>query len=238
MEFTNNLEEETNFKTFSSTEGQGIYKHYGLKGVERGVIRKYFVKPGAKLLDLGCGYGRTTKPLVEKKFDVIGIDIVPKMINIAKEDNPEIDYRLMSATKLEFPDNYFDYVLFSFNGIDFIYPEKRRIKALNEICRVLKPEGIAIIFSHNKMRLFTQIHFYNLKNILRNIFNLRIFSNYIISKHPEGDLVVYLKMPLGQKKDYEKANFEVLEISGKYYHNKILVNLFESWPYYVLKKRQ
>jgi len=235
-----NKEENLNFDSFSSSLAQKIYKVYELKDVERVLIAKYFIDKKANILDIGCGYGRTTKPLFDMGFNIIGIDIVPEMIAGAKRDNSTIDYRLMSATNLDFPDNYFEYALFSFNGIDYIYPESRRFDVLREVYRVLKPGGVFILSSHNKaayfFRIFSEPNFYNIFVFLRNIFNGKFFTHYILAKHTEGDLLGYAKIPYLQQKDFMRFGFNIVKILGKTYKNKIIINLFEGWPYYVLKK--
>jgi len=234
-------DESVNFLTFSNDVSEVLYRKYGFKGVEKKLINKYFKDTKARVLDVGCGYGRTTRPLKEMGFDVIGVDIVPRMIELAKLDDPSINFKLMSATNLEFPNNTFDYVIFSFNGIDFIYPDKEREMALKEIYRVLKPSGIFILSSHNSITLFTNLvsrsFFFNLKTLLRNILNLRIFSNYIAAKHTEGDLVFYNKIPLFQKCIFKNIGFDFVDILGKYYSNELMINLFDPWPYYVLRKK-
>ena len=235
--FTNNKEELTNLNSFSSKASEKIYQNYRLKGVEIKIIKKYFTEPGAKTLDIGCGYGRTTRPLFEMGLDVTGIDIVENMITAAKADNPQIEFKLMSAAKIEYPDNFFDYILFSFNGIDFIYPKKRRIKALQEINRVLKPGGTFIVSSHNKMRLFTKFNLHYIEIIFKNLVSGRLFSNYLKARHEEGELITYFSPPFCQKRDFKKAGFQILEIMGKKYNNELLINLFEGWPYYALKKQ-
>ena len=53
------------------------------------------------------------------------------------------------ASNLGLKDNSFDVVIFSFNGIDYIYPYIKRLAALKEIRRVLKTNGLFIFSSHN-----------------------------------------------------------------------------------------
>ena len=70
----------------------------------------------------------------------------------------------------EFEDNSFDFVLFSFNGIDSFGPQDR-LKALKEIRRVLKNNGYFCFSSHNLNwknlhNLFSfKLNDYNNKNI-------------------------------------------------------------------------
>ena len=47
-----------------------------------------------------------------------------------------------------FKDNSFDFILFSFNGIDYISHDER-LKVLEEIRRILKPEGYFCFSTHN-----------------------------------------------------------------------------------------
>lgn len=236
-ELINNKYEKINAKSFSSDKSQQVYSVYSFKAVEKKLIDKYFLHINSLVLDVGCGYGRTTVPLVKMGFNVIGIDIVPRMIEQAKINNPEIDYRLMSAINLEFADNSIDHVLFSFNGIDYIYPETRRYQALSEINRVLKKDGYCILSSHNYLTLFTKLNLFSLKVIFQNLFTFRLFSNYIMARHQEGKLLTYFKRPKKQIEIFEKAGFQVVEILGKKYSDLGKVSLFESWPYYVLKKK-
>ena len=134
---------------FSSLAAMVYYLKESTKGFwvsEEVLIEKYFAS-GSRVLDVGCGIGRTTLPLAALNYRVTGLDLTPTFIEIAQRlaarVPPEIDYRVGDCTHLEFPDNTFDNALFSYNGWCQIPEEANRAQALREIYRVLRPASPA-----------------------------------------------------------------------------------------------
>jgi len=93
-------EELTNIATFATDAARAQYHLYGLTPGEEHVVRRCFTTPDARLLDIGCGYGRTTVPLHRMGYRVVGLDIVERMIVEARKSHPEVAWALMSATDL------------------------------------------------------------------------------------------------------------------------------------------
>ncbi|MGM0379083.1 MAG: class I SAM-dependent methyltransferase [Bacillota bacterium] len=129
-------------------------ENIGLWNSEKYVFDKYF-KKDKNILDIGCGTGRTTFNLYKLGYsNIIGLDLTPSMIkearNLNEKYNTNIKFVVGDATDLDFKDNSFNYVLFSFNGLMQIPKRNQRIKALKEIKRVLKDKGIFIFTTHDR----------------------------------------------------------------------------------------
>lgn len=110
--------------------------------IKRFAISKISVDFKSRALDLCCGSGDIAALLVKNKkiFEVIGVDFSEKMIEVAKSKNKNKNVKFINADCLNLPfeDGSFDIITMSF-GLRNI-PDKS--KALSEIVRVLKNNGI------------------------------------------------------------------------------------------------
>src|SRR5947207_15991963 len=95
----------------------------GLWPIEEQLIREHVLPPPASILDLGCGAGRTTYALVRAGWKTIALDLSESLLRVAHRRFPDLPLVLADAATLTFPSRVFDAVLFSFNGLDYIYPE-------------------------------------------------------------------------------------------------------------------
>jgi len=142
-------DEEENVKRY----GEAIDK-VGLWNSEKVIFEKYISK-NDKILDIGCGAGRTTINLYRNGYkNIIGLDLSTNLIKYAKDyvnkNNLDIDFVNGDATKLEYDNNLFDVVIFSYNGMQCIPGKKNRDNVLKEVYRVLKPGGLYIFTAHNR----------------------------------------------------------------------------------------
>jgi len=104
------------------------------------------VKPGDKVLDVGCGTGSLTiaaKARTGAVGQVHGIDAAPEMIDIARrkaaQAGVDVDFQIGLIEKIPFPDNHFDIALSSL--MLHHLPDDLKRKGVVEINRVLKPSG-------------------------------------------------------------------------------------------------
>ncbi len=116
-----------------------------------------------KMLDIGVGGGRTTQHFSAIASDYIGIDYSAEMISACqakfKDSTHNVLFEVCDARDLsQFADNSFDFILFSFNGIDYTSHEDR-LTILKEINRVGKSGGYLFFSSHNLQGIENQFDF-------------------------------------------------------------------------------
>lgn len=99
-----------------------------------------------KILDVGCGSGRNF--IKNEGLEFYGVDFSQKMLSLAEknaeEKNIKVELKPMEDEKIPYENNFFDYIL-CISVLHCIETKEKREKLIDEIKRVLKKDGQALI---------------------------------------------------------------------------------------------
>ncbi len=158
------------------------------------------INNNTSILEIGCGPGNITKYLLHKKPDlnILGIDIAPKMIELARKNNPTAKYEVMDCKNLKSLSSKFDGIMC---GFTLPYLNKNEAKQLiKDASKIINKNGI--------IYLSTMEDDYEKSKIIgsKTIKNSGVFTYY----HQEDYLSKALtdngfKLINIQRKDYPEA---------------------------------
>ncbi|MGH9554757.1 MAG: class I SAM-dependent methyltransferase [Terriglobales bacterium] len=193
--------------------GEEMEKHH--LDITGKTLRVMDLKPGERVLDLGCGAGWATRVLArlvadgpEGRGQVVGLDIANEMIRRARaasRDFPNIMYVWGSAQQIPWEENFFEKVL-SVESF-YYYPDQDRV--LHELFRVMAPRG----------RLFILINLYS-----DNPYSLRWVEELKVAVHArsEAEYVEMLKRHAFENVEARRIPDDTPtpeEYSGKWFKN-------------------
>ncbi|VEU58838.1 MFS transporter [Mycoplasmopsis gallinacea] len=192
------------------------YSKYGLWNSEKNIVSNYFPdrEKDFKILDIGCGMGRTTFALKKlyPNSQIDAIDISEEFIqycNSLKENN-RIKFYHQSITSSFKGSRKYDLIIFPFNGFTNIIKEKEIHKTFQNIYKLLKNDGVFILTTHY---LYSKPEYENYwKNIVK-IDELELFDD---------------------KKVLTTTEFGV-SISNRFYSVKNIINLANTHNFVVDK---
>lgn len=212
-----------------------------------------------RMLDLGVGGGRTARFFAPLVGEYMGIDYAQAMIHACKKAlvgrYPNAIFQVGDATSMpEFSDNAFDFVLFSYNGIDYVNLKERE-QVLQEVHRVGKSGGYFCFSSHNIYGLWKLLKFHPHRNPKRLWNNLRRFVLMRLHNPAYQTLIqrdmavikeayhsinitnVYIK-PIAQIEQLKEYGFSDIRLFGLDGHelqaNEYDTNI-DSWVYYLCR---
>ena len=209
------------------------------------------------MLDIGVGAGRTTRYFATEFKQYFGIDYSEKMINACRNTiaGHNISFQYADARDLSmFIDNSFDFILFSFNGIDSVSISDRSI-ILKEMKRVAKHNATIAFSSHNLAAIKQLYHFkmplniFHIPNELKRIRKvkelnqtLRVIQNESYTRFRDGAhnftlevMYVDVHWQINELKLLGFKEIKVLSLITGYELeiDKIDNNTVDPWLYYV-----
>ena len=165
-----------------------------------GIIKiAQIIKPGDKILDVGCGNGRLLETLKEKSADYLGVDKSTELIKIAekKYQSEKIKFRPGCILELgQIPEINFDYI-FCIAVIHHLPGKNLRIQALKQLKNKVAENGRIILTVWN---LWSQKKY---QKLIWKFWFLKLIGK---NKMDFGDVLFDWKNPQGEK------------VSKRYYH--------------------
>ncbi|MFI5733365.1 class I SAM-dependent methyltransferase [Kribbella sp. NPDC051587] len=107
----------------------------------KGVLERLRLRPGTRLLDVGCGTGLFAQLAAEAGADVVGLDAAAGLVDYARRRRPTAAYLVEDLERMPFRDGAFE-VVTAFNSV--LYAADPR-HALAEIARVTAGQGRAVV---------------------------------------------------------------------------------------------
>jgi SAM-dependent methyltransferase len=101
--------------------------------------------PGT-VADIGCGPGHVTRFLAGYRPDVVGVDLSPRMIELARRQAPALTFTVGSMLDLPVADGSWAGVV-ALYSIIHLSPDER-VLAFREFARTLQPGGPALVAFH------------------------------------------------------------------------------------------
>ena len=176
---------------------------------------------GKKVLELGTGTGGTATLLAKRGASVVGIDLLPFRITEAQQRTAEynvaaaVDFALMDAMHLAFPDNTFDVII---SKSVLVFTDHKR--TAQECYRVLKPGGKAIFMEN--MRHHPMVWLYR-KLFLKYSGKLHYFS------------LDDIKKVSAEFEGSEHREFHLSAVAALFWQKCLSVPLFYKWSFRTLK---
>lgn len=124
-----------------------LHDELRFKPLDRALLDAFLELAGeGTVADVGCGPGHVTRFLAARHTGVIGIDLSPAMIAIARERAPGLSFSVGSMLRLPAEDNAWAGAILLYSIIHLTADE--RAAACRELARVVRPHGWLLIAFH------------------------------------------------------------------------------------------
>lgn len=174
---------------------------------EREYLQSNITK-NARVLEVGCGEGRSLRDIINVTENLIGIDHDPEAVKEAKrnlKNYSKVKILESEATNLPFKDKSFDFVICMTTFANF---GNKKYNVLDEMRRVLKDQGFIIISVFSEDAFEERMKLYKKTNFpIKEIVGTTIIYN---GKWGDNTSEQFSKKEL--EEIFEKAKLKVVEI--------------------------
>lgn len=101
------------------------------------------VAPHSRILDAGCGIGRTGAVLHARGHEVVGVDVDPLLVAAARADHPGPQWCEGDLATLELDGPQFDAAIMAGNVLLFVAPDSEP-RVLERLAAHVRPDGVLV----------------------------------------------------------------------------------------------
>jgi SAM-dependent methyltransferase len=118
------------------------------KPLDRHLLNRFAeeVRGRGPVADLGCGPGHVAGYLRERGATIFGIDFSPRMVDVARGLQPDIEFRVEDMRRMSAPDASLAGAVLFYSIVHLDSTELRPF--FQEVRRVLMPGGLALVSFH------------------------------------------------------------------------------------------
>lgn len=188
-----------------------VYKHRDLQGAKEEVnrmIKWLDLPPRSEIFDLCCGMGRHSMALVDSGYKVTGLDLSKVLLDEARKLDAERKVTWIEGDMRNVPLNTsFDAVVNLFTSFGYFDTDIENMKVLNEMDRLLKPEGKFIIDFLNGALVREQL----VPHSVRSIDGMTIEESRTIENQFVKKRIVIKEEALPERKYFEQVKLYSLD---------------------------
>ena len=134
--------------TYLATDGPAMQKR--ARAEIDFVTRVLALRPGARVLDVPCGFGRHSSELARRGYAVVGVDLSPTMLRAARRahrENARLRFVRGDMRRIAYRAE-FDAVVCLFTSFGY-FSERENVHTLGKMARALGPGGRILIDHRN-----------------------------------------------------------------------------------------
>lgn len=158
------------------------------------------------VLDLACGTGNVSELLANKGYEVAGVDIAPKMIDVAKSKKSDVEYYVQDMSELDFNGRKFDLAISLFDSLNYVTDPDKLAVAIKRVGEHLVDGGI-FIFDVNTIYALAH-HFFDQANLAPDHYPKYIWN----SEYDHSTRICRVKMVFEVMEDGERREFNEVHV--------------------------
>ncbi|MBS0288388.1 MAG: class I SAM-dependent methyltransferase [Proteobacteria bacterium] len=143
---------------------------------------------GKKVLDLGCGDGYDLSLLAKCSASLHGVDASEEMLRLAKQKNPQAEFKHGYFERIPYADHTFDVVLSKWA----IQTSANIAPIYQEVHRVLKPQGVFQFLVSHPIRTFLEKKKHPKDYFKQEMVDSHIFKGQIVVRDPSHTMNEFL----------------------------------------------